>query len=160
MELWPLLVPSTCESCTGARRRLRPPGRLGRPGVGCTRRGAGRGCGGRGRARACQRVPSFIYDVKSMSLSAGLLGDGCAWGLDSGAGLHLALPAHSLSYPSFSQVYLGDPTLGLCLLPVSLNLCHPLSQSLFLFLHFHMIKQLLKLLVFVRCVCLRATAHT
>lgn len=38
--------------------------------------GAGRGCGGRGRARACQRVPSFIYDVKSMSLSAGLWGEG------------------------------------------------------------------------------------
>lgn len=75
MELWPLLVPSTCESCTGARRRLRPLGRLRRLGVGCAGRGeAGRGCGGRGRARACQRVPSFIYDVKSMSLSAGLLG--------------------------------------------------------------------------------------
>jgi hypothetical protein len=63
---WPLLVPSTCDSCTGARRPLRPQGR-----------GRGWGVGGRGRARACQRVPSFIYDVRPMSLSAGLLGAGC-----------------------------------------------------------------------------------
>lgn len=135
MELWPLLVPSTCESCTGARRRLRPLGRLRRLGVGCAGRGeAGRGCGGRGRARACQRVPSFIYDVKSMSLSAGLLGDGCAWGLDPGADLlHLALPAHSVWYRSFSQVYLGDLPLGLCLLPVSLNLL-PTFPKAFLFI--------------------------
>lgn len=69
---WPLLVPSTCDSCVGARRRPRPPGRLGRPGE------ANGGGGGRGRARACQRVPGFIYDVRPMSLSAGLLGAGCA----------------------------------------------------------------------------------
>lgn len=50
-------------------------------------------------ARACQRVPTFIYGVRPMSLSAGLLGDGCGWGLDPRAGFPLSPPAHSMSHP-------------------------------------------------------------
>ena len=74
-------MPSTCDSCTGASRRLCPLGRLGRPGE------AGRGGGGRGCARACQRVPGVIYDVRPMSLSAGLLTADCGQRLDRQAGL-------------------------------------------------------------------------
>lgn len=72
-EPWPSLVPSTCDSCMGASRRLLRLGRRGRP--------AG-AAGAPGRARACQRDPSFIYDVRPMSLSAGLLGAGCGQRLD------------------------------------------------------------------------------
>lgn len=126
-EPWPLLVPGTCDSCTGASRPLRPQGRLGRPGK------ASRGGGGRGRARACQRVPGFIYDVRPMSLSAGLLGGwlqpaagptgrpptwssrptpcpmGPCWGLSHGVMLHLV----SLHLSLFLCVYVS----------ISLSLC-------------------------------------
>ena len=67
------------------------------PAGGCVRWGgwgrpgeAARGSGGRGCARACQRVPGIIYDVRPMSLSAGplrLLRAGCGWRLDGQAGL-------------------------------------------------------------------------
>ena len=59
-------------------------GGWGRPGE------AARGSGGRGCARACQRVPGIIYDVRPMSLSAGplrLLRAGGGWRLDGQASL-------------------------------------------------------------------------
>lgn len=70
-------------------------------------------------ARACQRVPSFIYGVRPMSLSAGLLGDGYGWGLDPRAGLPLG-PSSSLHVaPEHSLRLIGAPPLGLCLLSAS-----------------------------------------
>lgn len=59
------------------------------PAGGCVRRGGWGGQQGRqgpGCARACQRVPRVIYDVRPMSLSAGLFGAGCIQQLDRQAG--------------------------------------------------------------------------
>lgn len=61
--------------------------RLGRPVE------ASRGGRGRGRARACQRVPGIIYDVRPMSLSAACLGLAASSSWTDRRASHLALPA-------------------------------------------------------------------
>lgn len=96
-EPWPSLVPSTCDSCMGASRRLQQPGRRGRRGL-------------RGRARACQRDPSFIYDVRPMSLSAGLLGASCGQRLDRELG-PLTWLLSSAPGPALEVVPLGSTPL-------------------------------------------------
>lgn len=55
-------------------------GQQGRQGLGC--------------ARACQRVPRVIYDVRPMSLSAGLFGADCIQQLDRQASLPPGPPSH------------------------------------------------------------------
>lgn len=122
-------MPSTCDSCTGASRRLRPLERLGRPGE------ASRGGGGRGRARACQRVPGVIYDVRPMSLSAGLLGAGCGRQLDRQAGLPPGPPS-PLPIPLAPALRLGPRPPGGGLLCLPSSLCHSLPFYLSVFLPF------------------------
>lgn len=99
-------------------------------------------------ARACQRVPSFIYGVRPMSLSAGLLGDGCGWGLDPKAGLPLGPPSPLLVTPEHSvRLILGTPpplVCACCLSPfLSFTFPDPFLKNAF------NITKLLKLLVFV-----------
>lgn len=85
LSLGPCMCPAPAIFCTGASRRLRPRRRLGRPVE------PSRGGRGRGRARACQRVPGIIYDVRPMSLSAACLGLAASSSWTDRRASHLAL---------------------------------------------------------------------
>lgn len=67
---------------------------------------ASRGGRGRGRARACQRVPGIIYDVRPMSLSAACLGLAASSSWTDRRASHLALPA-------FVPHFIGSGSQGL-----------------------------------------------
>lgn len=104
------------------------------PAGGCVRWGgwgrpgeAARGSGGRGCARACQRVPGIIYDVRPMSLSAGplrLLRAGCGWRLDGQAGLPPGPPGPLPIHPAV----LSGLSWGLSLPSESLRIVYLLSS--------------------------------
>lgn len=119
------------------------------PAGGCVRWGgwgrpgeAARGSGGRGCARACQRVPGIIYDVRPMSLSAGplrLLRTGGGWRLDGQAGLPPGppgpLPIHPAVLSGLSWG-LSLPAESLRIVSLLSSLCHPLSFPVSVFLPF------------------------
>lgn len=92
----------------------------------------GRAVGGRGCARACQRSPGIVYDVRPMSHPGRpafrLLRAGCGWRLDGQAGLPPGPPGPVPIHPAvYSQACPGTvPPLRVtnCLLPF---ICHSLS---------------------------------
>lgn len=87
LSLGPCLCPAPAIFAREPAGGCVPRRRLGRPVE------ASRGGRGRGRARACQRVPGIIYDVRPMSLSAACLGLAASSSWTDRRASHLALPA-------------------------------------------------------------------